>query len=382
MGCENSTAKSADDKKTAPRQHNSKAAAQKSSEKKPTSYKAAEKKPAEKSKGGVPADDATHITVNPTPVSTSPAAPAPLEPQPQEEEKVPGEKTAEDKKAADETSEVATAPEEVVMVDPAEEPAIPAVVTETPVAVDLPVNQEEHFVPLEAPAATAAAAAAAQLATAPEGDEDVSPNFDPHRRRSTAAPIHQASQTQRVADPNSPYAGPGPAATFPIDNIYRCFEEENGLLFRLVSKKRHMWAFYNDTTEYLMKVSVTFGPESSVTALDDTKTTAVNAETGECTLVLEVPPSETKRFMRGEYNGFTTSYDANPVGGFDDTLEAPLDEPVMQPLEFAKRDAASDCCGNVALEDASDNGTRIHFMEEDPSKEEPEDDLKKRHEEA
>ncbi|KAG5480043.1 hypothetical protein LSCM1_06465 [Leishmania martiniquensis] len=137
---------------------------------------------------------------------------------------------------------------------------------------------------------------------------------DPAQQRLlTAVPLHQESQIHRIVDKDSPYAGPGPAAEFPIDHIYRCFDQQNGLLFRLVNDKRHLWAFYNDTTDYVMRVTVTFGPESSISALGKTRLTVLNEDTGECRLVLDVAPGETQRFMRGEYNGFITCYDASPI---------------------------------------------------------------------
>ncbi|KAG5480763.1 hypothetical protein CUR178_05898 [Leishmania enriettii] len=132
-------------------------------------------------------------------------------------------------------------------------------------------------------------------------------------RQLNAMSLHQESQIHRMVDKNSPYVGPGPTAEFPIDHVYRCFDQQNGLLFRLVNNKRHMWAFYNDTTDYMMRVTVTFGPESSISALGKTRQTVLDEETGECRLVLDLEPGETQKFMRGEYNGFITCYDASPI---------------------------------------------------------------------
>ncbi|KAG5506491.1 hypothetical protein JKF63_05994 [Porcisia hertigi] len=132
-----------------------------------------------------------------------------------------------------------------------------------------------------------------------------------HRSHNTS--LHQESQIHRVVKGGPPYAGPGPAVEFPIDRIYRCFDEGNGLLFRLVNDACHMWAFYNDTAEYMMRVSVTFGPGSSIEALGNARQTMLNEETGECRLEMYVAPGETLRFLRGEYNGFITCYDANLI---------------------------------------------------------------------
>ncbi|GET88186.1 hypothetical protein, conserved [Leishmania tarentolae] len=133
------------------------------------------------------------------------------------------------------------------------------------------------------------------------------------QQRRLPARVHEKTQAHFMVDDSSPYAGPGPAMEFPIDHVYRCFEKENGLLFRLVNEKRHMWAFYNDTDEYMMRISVTFGPESSIEALGSTRQIFLNDETGQCQLALDVAPGETQIFMRGEYNGFSTCYNASPI---------------------------------------------------------------------
>lgn len=362
MGCKNSTVKGADKSKTA----------------------AVAPRAAEKPKSGVPADDATHITVISTPAAATPTPPPPLEPRPVKEdaakeeaveEKADGERAAEKQIAEEEATvakaEVATAPEQV---DPAELPAV----------ASPPENLEGTPAAPEGTEAPTPAAPASHVATAPAEEDDLPPQ-EQRRPAAATAPIHQSRQTQCIADlNNSHYVGPGPAETFPIDNIYRCFEEGNGLLFRLVNRKRHMWAFYNDTVEYMMRVSVTFGPESRITALDDTHTTTMNVETGECTLFLEVPPGETRQFMRGEYNGFTTSYDAEPLENLDEKLEAAHDDPVLQPLEFTAigQDGANESNGNAVHDEAFSSATRVHLMEADPTPEEPEVDLKKRREEA
>lgn len=146
-----------------------------------------------------------------------------------------------------------------------------------------------------------------------QGQQPHSAASNGQRSRSPVPPLHQASQTQHVADANLAYAGPGPSKAFTTDHIYRCFDERNGLLFRLVNDRQRTWAFYNDAAEYMMHVSVTFGPESAITALGNTRKTVLNEETGECRLELGVRPGEMQPFMRGEYNGFTTCYDATPV---------------------------------------------------------------------
>ncbi|CAG9573198.1 conserved hypothetical protein [Leishmania major strain Friedlin] len=141
-------------------------------------------------------------------------------------------------------------------------------------------------------------------------EELITLNGQQHQLTSIA---REESQARFMVDESSPYVGPGPAVEFPINHVYRCFDVENGLLFRLVNNKRHIWAFYNDTSEYMMRISVTFGPESSIKALGSARQVSFDKETGQCQLMLDVAPGETQNFMRGEYNGFYTCYDASPI---------------------------------------------------------------------
>lgn len=108
------------------------------------------------------------------------------------------------------------------------------------------------------------------------------------------------------------FKGPGFAGQFSPDNVYRCFPEGNGLLFRLVDRRHHLWAFYNDTKNYDMHVCVTFGHESVITPFEKTRKEVINEETGSCILEAHVPPGQLLLFMRGEYNGFRTVYEAVP----------------------------------------------------------------------
>lgn len=109
------------------------------------------------------------------------------------------------------------------------------------------------------------------------------------------------------------FKGPGVAPGIKADQVYRCFDEGNGLLFRVVDQGRRTWAFYNDTSNYNMKIFVTFGHESSISAMGPTKKIVLNEETGSCRLEATVQPGKTILFMAGEYNGFKTVYEADPL---------------------------------------------------------------------
>lgn len=143
---------------------------------------------------------------------------------------------------------------------------------------------------------------------APRGTE--TSFFDGPLRRSSV----MGTQTQNlVSSWEQNFKGPGLPSDIKPDQVYRCFDQGNGLLFRVVDQGRRTWAFYNDTSNYVMNIYVTFGHESSITALDRTKKVILNEETGSCRLEATVQPGKTILFMRGEYNGFKTVYEADPL---------------------------------------------------------------------
>lgn len=140
-------------------------------------------------------------------------------------------------------------------------------------------------------------------------DSTISPRM-PLRRSSTM----MSQSNALVKDWESIFRGPGFSSQFFPDSVYRCFGEGNGLLFRLVDQQHHQWAYYNDTRRYNMMVTVTFGHESMVHPMSEkVESTILVPETGSCRLEATIGPGEVVPFMKGEYNGFKTSYEALPI---------------------------------------------------------------------
>lgn len=140
-------------------------------------------------------------------------------------------------------------------------------------------------------------------------DSTISPRV-PLRRSSTM----MSQSNALVKDWESIFRGPGFSSKFFPDSVYRCFPEGNGLLFRLVDSQHHQWAYYNDTRRYNMIVTITFGHESMVHPLSEkVESTILVPETGSCRLEATIGPGEVLPFMKGEYNGFKTSYEALPI---------------------------------------------------------------------
>eukprot|EP00796_Vickermania_ingenoplastis_P011737 gene11736-biopygen8495 len=100
--------------------------------------------------------------------------------------------------------------------------------------------------------------------------------------------------------------------TFHGDEVVKCFEKDNGLLFRIVDNKKGEWAYYNDTKEYEMHVKVSFSDDCDFEALGNTQLEQL--ENGEFRAVLKVAPLATEMFIKGKVNGFKAKMDAIPMG--------------------------------------------------------------------
>ncbi|EPY36787.1 small myristoylated protein-1 [Strigomonas culicis] len=98
---------------------------------------------------------------------------------------------------------------------------------------------------------------------------------------------------------------------FKADEVTKGFEQGNGMLFRLVNKKKKKWAYYNDTTKYEMHVKVTFNEDCDIKALG--KTVLERLDTGEYVASVVVYPRETELFIEGRVNGFRAKMDAVPL---------------------------------------------------------------------
>lgn len=91
--------------------------------------------------------------------------------------------------------------------------------------------------------------------------------------------------------------------------IYKCFKENgNGLLFRIVDHQNQLWAFYNDTTEYVMKPKVRFFDSPSI-ALAPGAEVVEEEDDGSYAVTIEVPPLATVHFI----DGLPTKYEVSVV---------------------------------------------------------------------
>ncbi|AYU83685.1 receptor-type adenylate cyclase a-like protein [Leishmania donovani] len=99
------------------------------------------------------------------------------------------------------------------------------------------------------------------------------------------------------------------------DEVSPCFEGGNGLLFRIIDKATKRWAFYNDTTDFVMHVYFSVGRTSAVKWGPGVAGKVTQAEeTGRYEGELIVPPLATEVLMTGRVNGYTMRYCAMPSG--------------------------------------------------------------------
>lgn len=101
----------------------------------------------------------------------------------------------------------------------------------------------------------------------------------------------------------------------PYNKVYKCFKNsENGLLFRLVDVSGKRWYFYNDTTDYIMKVTCEFEKKGSAqpTGLTKIGGTPANFPNG-ITLTLDVMPGKTEEFLNGLPQNYRLSFVAEAV---------------------------------------------------------------------
>eukprot|EP00796_Vickermania_ingenoplastis_P011736 gene11735-biopygen8494 len=124
--------------------------------------------------------------------------------------------------------------------------------------------------------------------------------------------------------------------TFEGDEVVKCFEKDNGLLFRIMNNKKGEWAYYNDTTDYRMEVKVSFEEGGDFSALGNTKLEAL--EDGGFLATLIVPPLATEMFIKGKVNRYHSKIDAYPIE--EEGREQPDGAAASPPSETANNEAA------------------------------------------
>ncbi|KEG10394.1 calpain-like cysteine peptidase [Trypanosoma grayi] len=100
-----------------------------------------------------------------------------------------------------------------------------------------------------------------------------------------------------------------PSEEFPYDELRKCTERDNGLLFRLTNSQTKQWAFYNDSKVFEFHVTVTFSTRCRVEALGSTSLVTDPNDNRAVANVI-VGPCMTEPFVQGDVDGFDAEYQA------------------------------------------------------------------------
>lgn len=140
---------------------------------------------------------------------------------------------------------------------------------------------------------------------------------DPHEYRQSV--VANAISDEEVLDPKElcfENGGPNTSViAYPSTKIIRGFKEKgNGLVFLIIDKDSEKWAFYNDTTDYTMAITVKFGPGCVYKASEKTSVSADPGVVGGTICVIKVPPLSTELFLtRGNPEEYKMSISAESV---------------------------------------------------------------------
>ncbi|CCW67642.1 unnamed protein product [Phytomonas sp. Hart1] len=114
---------------------------------------------------------------------------------------------------------------------------------------------------------------------------------------------------------------PDPAIIPNQSHVFKCFKEHgNGLLFRIVDDVNKIWAFYNDTADFVMTVNSRIPATEDVQIAPGVERTHNEAE-GEMLLTVQVPPLGTVPFIIGNPKGIETTFAATPVRDPEDFVK-------------------------------------------------------------
>ncbi|KAG5493786.1 hypothetical protein JKF63_01618 [Porcisia hertigi] len=146
--------------------------------------------------------------------------------------------------------------------------------------------------------------------------------------------------------------------------VFKCFKGNgNGLLFRLVDERAGRWAFYNDTTEYVMRPTVRFFAGAAVMPGPDAQMSPDTRERDATVVTLEIPPCETRLFIEGH----PTKYEVSVVADSLHRTAPESTEPFIKgdPASYTLKFAAEPVSAPAAP--ASENPVRYLNGSPDPA---------------
>ncbi|CAD2216961.1 hypothetical protein AGDE_11622 [Angomonas deanei] len=127
--------------------------------------------------------------------------------------------------------------------------------------------------------------------------------------------VYNLSYAAQATEEEITYLHQGPDRTVipNLSRVFRCFKEHgNGLLFRLVDDRNHIWGFYNDTEEFVMTANVRLPPDTDVKLAPGV--TVANDEENFVVATVMVQPLATAPFLVGDPPIYDLTFSAAPVG--------------------------------------------------------------------
>lgn len=123
---------------------------------------------------------------------------------------------------------------------------------------------------------------------------------DPHEYRQSILANPIANDTS--IDPSEIcFENGGPdtnVISYPCTKVFKGFKDKgNGLVFLLVDEEAEKWAFYNDTLDYIITLTVKFGPNSVYEVSEKTSVSNDPDVLGGTVCVITVPPLATELFI-------------------------------------------------------------------------------------
>ncbi|KAG5491467.1 hypothetical protein JIQ42_01369 [Leishmania sp. Namibia] len=159
--------------------------------------------------------------------------------------------------------------------------------------------------------------------TAPEESPEFV-NGEPDRKVFAAEPV-ETQPTPVAEDPIQYLHGsPDPTVIPHQTQVFKCFKDHgNGLLFRVVDDVNAIWAFYNDTPDYVMTANMRYPHTSDVRLAPGVQVIADSEREGSVIAAVEVLPLATVPFLVGAPAQYELAFAATPVAALTPSPTTP-----------------------------------------------------------
>lgn len=143
----------------------------------------------------------------------------------------------------------------------------------------------------------------------------------PHEEITTSAPVKAPSGRKESEFPPNAPPNFGRNPTFlngkpniPFNYAYPCFEEHNGVMFRLVDESAGVWAFYNDSVDFDVTVYMSLGEQSKISPIGGVRLPFSDSKKAYEGRVV-IPPRTTVPVLKGTVAEYNLYFKASPLTG-------------------------------------------------------------------